>query len=230
MASAAERLQELDKWLRNGSLKKACQEELLGTELVQVMNTINSGAVRATLDKIESALDLAGDPEKSALAEEVERITRASTSLLEAQEPRELQDWSRFRWDDVRDATTKSAKVLRESWARRCEAAFWQESQLASVLEAILPAVAKEMSENASAGKKLGAAFPPSDEARREFDLRVKLSGARKTKLLEGGANEELVAFLLLVAENKATLADLSQAVFQWLKKNKALESVKLTL
>lgn len=228
MTSPMEKAGELDGWLREGSLGRAHEANLLGEELSEALRMIDSTAVKTALQNIERTADLVGEEERVLVADEAERLARAARALLDARGAKELRDWANYRFDDIQQAASKIAKQLRQAWETHCSAAFQQEKQLGSVLGAIRPELARDMLANASAGKMLGERFPPGPDVRREFDERVRAYEKRREELLREGADESVLKFLLRVADDAATLADLSVAIQDWLRRNRALEHIRL--
>jgi hypothetical protein len=219
---------ELDGWLREGSLGRAHEANLLGEELAEALRTIDSAAVRTAFQNVERTADLLGEEERAQVADEAERLAKAARALLAARTAKELRDWSNYRFDDIQQAAFKIAKHVRQIWQTRCSATFQHEEQLGTVLSAIRPELARDMLANARAGKMLGERFPPGPDERSELDRRVRAYEKRREELLKDGADESVLKFLLRVADDAATLADVSTVIQEWLRRNDALEHIRL--
>jgi hypothetical protein len=78
--------------------------------------------------------------------------------------------------------------------------------------------------------EQLGSSLEDAEQSAKEFDVLTTDRDRTKDKLAELGAGEGVVEFLLAVAEQAATLANVTAEVQGWLDDRNALERFKVGL
>ncbi|MGE4201646.1 MAG: hypothetical protein AB7J86_13435 [Vulcanimicrobiota bacterium] len=116
---------------------------------------------------------------------------------------------------------------LLAAWQRRVKTEFGPAGHLGRVLQELADApdlreVAEMMTEVGAEGAKCGARLPVNEEQRRRFArLRAERDEAYAL-LAASGAADDVVEFLQAVAEDRATLEQVTPGVFGWLREKGA--------
>lgn len=121
------------------------------------------------------------------------------------------------------------------AWARRVDSEFEPARKLGHVLKEIaetpdLRYAAERMTESGAKGLRCRDALPITPEQQDRFQSLLKERVEAYELLQATGAEPEVVAFLQAVAEDRGTLAHLTQAVFDWLHRGGAGPRFKIGL
>ncbi|WP_459940951.1 hypothetical protein [Deferrisoma palaeochoriense] len=170
-------------------------------------------------------------PRVSDAAERIAAVAQGMTLEGRADSPEALEAWAQMGWPAVINAVTHLYESLQSVWSRECEALKARANALGRVLER-LPATRELGAEILRIGRQageLGGRFPDEAGRSRLDDLTRRLDEAEH-RLQASGGTEEVQLFLLKAVEGQATLADLSTAVWEWLRSADLLSRFRVRL
>ncbi|MCU0834309.1 MAG: hypothetical protein MUC77_07720 [Chromatiaceae bacterium] len=123
-------------------------------------------------------------------------------------------------------------QLMRRGWKAKIDEAFSATGRLGGVLREIPETrqLGAEMEALIRRAEQLGSSLEDAEQSAKEFDVLTTDRDRTKDKLAELGAGEGVVEFLLAVAEQAATLANVTAEVQGWLDDRNALERFKVGL
>jgi len=224
-------LEELQRWMGDGSLERAATRRRLGEELDAVARVLQNGEpTLARLDQLAAVADLVVQADRNDATREARRLVTAGEALEKADVPASLKAWRELQWPVVADAGKVLLERARSAWGQRCIRAFSDHAKLGEVLERFpgTRELGGRMRRTAHSGQELGKLFPPTPEHRAAFEQALATSEAERTELARG--TEGVTELLLKVTQDNAKLSDLTEDTWKWLRQHGALGLFKLTL
>ena len=224
-------LEELQRWMGDGSLEGAATRRRLGEELDAVARVLQNGEpALARLDQLAAVADLVVQGNRDVATREARRLVTIGQALEKADAPASLKAWRELQWPVVTDASKVLLEGARGAWAQRCARAFSDHEKLGEVLERFpgTRELGQRVRSTARSGLELGKRFPPKPEDRATFEQALAKSEAERAELARG--TDGVAELLLKVTKDNAKLSDLTEDTWKWLRQHGALDLFKLTL
>jgi len=126
-------------------------------------------------------------------------------------------------------------RFLLAAWQQRTQDEFAAAESLGSVLKEIsdgetLRLIGEMMLHASKQGIACSKVLPVSLGSREQFNKAIEERDAAYALLTDSGADAEVVNFLNAVAKEKASLSDVTPAVFTWLQERKATQRFRVNL
>jgi hypothetical protein len=133
---------------------------------------------------------------------------------------------------DLTPAVTQVAELISNGWRARIDHAFSATGRLGVVLREIPETnqLGSDMEALARRAEQLAATIEDAEQNTEQFRALTNERDRTKVMLADLGAGEEVVHFLLAVAERSANLANVTAEVRAWLDARDALECFKVGL
>jgi hypothetical protein len=233
VASASERLQRLEQ------LVPLCEAIRKGAEygaaLAQATGEVrNAAALPGRLENLEPALRAlqgtqylpAGD-----LIPDLEKLEVAGRNLEQCASTEALKD-ARFSVKDVNESLQRVEALVSKAWTARVQAEFGPLERLGTVLAGIPDTKTAGIALQNWATQALTSSRStgPTAESLKQFvEAQTELAG-RLDALGKLGIDAAVRAFLLEVASERATLANMTPEVLAWLQIKKAQSRFRIEL
>jgi hypothetical protein len=225
----------IEQALEDGSLAAAVQARQFGSALGAALSEVSKCGAFDAAEEVVETLDLIGPDltpgERRALEEALAPLRELASMLTSATDASTLGKIpATVRGADV--AAGLIQRQLKDAWRRTLEAEFTATEKLGGVLERLprLRAIGQRLVAAARNALALAAQLP-SARARTVLDRCRADRDAARRELSADGAGDAPVAFLLSVADGKATLGHVTAEVLEWLGQEDALSlfSVRLS-
>jgi hypothetical protein len=133
---------------------------------------------------------------------------------------------------DLTPAVTQVAELISNGWRGKIDQAFSATGRLGVVLREIPETnqLGSDMDALARRAEQLAATIEDAERCTAQFGALSTERDHTKVMLADLGAGEEVVHFLLAVAERSADLGDVTAEVRDWLDARDALERFKVGL
>jgi hypothetical protein len=229
-------LRALEQALDSGDFQRAVQAEQFGDALGQAVGALREKAESlATLEQLVGWGSLVAKKLTPTEAAEVRTALDAldvTAGKLARENPtREELQLVRLEMQTVGMRVEQVKGRFRAAWSLRVREEFEPPAKLAKALQR-LPGqaeLARRMVQTAQAGLALEQRFP-AQAAREEFERRRAERQTQERELAGVGTDTDKVRFLIRVAEERATLADLTPDLQKWLAEQNALGLFNLRL
>ncbi|NVJ15317.1 hypothetical protein [Myxococcus sp. AM010] len=229
-------LSALEQVLDSGDFQRAVQAEQFGDALGQAVGVLLGSA--ESLDTLEQLAGWVPLVAKKLAPAEVAEVRTAldaleaiSGNLTRESPTREELQHLRVDMQAVSMRVEQVKGRLQAAWSLRVREEFEPSGKLAKALLR-LPGqaeLARRMAQTAQAGLALEPRFPVQ-AAREEFERRRAERQAQEGELAGVGTDADRVRFLIRVAEEKATLAELTPDLQKWLAEQNVLGLFKLRM
>lgn len=215
---------------KKADLKFAAEAKQLGedlqtarskySELSNVFDRLEP--LRRVVEELNSVLSPEQHDSLRKAARQIQHVGEEIVTCEERSKLRQLPS----RFIAAKSAVERIEESLHSAWEEYIRDTFEDWAKLGQVLERLeqTASLGQKMNETSEKGLKLAAAFPPSESELERLKSFQKSVSAMRNDLLESGPGEELVGFLLDVAEQQATLAGVSEDIFEWLRQRDALD------
>jgi hypothetical protein len=220
-----------DQLQRLEELVPLCNSIRKGTEyaaaLAQATGEVRKAAAAPNrLESLEPALRLLkGTQQISAdeLIPDLEKLEVAGHNLEQCASSEALKD-ARFAVTDIQEALRRIETLVFRAWADRVHAEFGPFQRLAAVLAGIpdTKAAGTELHKWATSALSVSGHGAPTSESVKQFEQAQAELSDRLEELGTLGIDTAVREFLLKVAGEKATLANLSPGVLEWLRAKNA--------
>jgi hypothetical protein len=231
--SAGERLQRLEQ------LVPLCDSIRKGGEyraaLAQATGEVrNAEALPGRLESLEPALRiLQGTPQLPTgdLLTDLQKLETAGRNLQQCVNTEALKD-ARFSVKDVHEALGRVEALVSRAWVAKVQAEFSPLERLGTVLAGIPDTKSVGSALQNWATRALGVAgsgVPTADSVTLFAEAHGQIAG-RLEALGRLGIDAAVIAFLLAVAGERATLASMTPEVLEWLHAKKAQSRFRIEL
>ena len=173
------------------------------------------------------------EPEDSTVLRDILlKVQRVGKRLTDATDVNVLNDTARELTHAIPVAISQAGQLIKRGWLARINEAFASTGRLGGVLREIPETrqLGIEMESLSERVKKLSSPIADAMNSGKEFESLRKDRDQIHNKLTSLGAGEEVVAFLLAVADQSATLMDVTGEVREWLFGRSALRRFKVGL
>lgn len=226
---ALENLTYVENVLGGNSIESAKDNEVFGEALDKATSAING--VQQLLEecqRLEQVIpELANyleDADRRDLLESASTLARLSLDLVDVKGREELEK-ARYRIISSKSALDDIPKALARAWRSMVQGAFSSDKHLGVVLEGLpdLGELGRELTGVAKLGLLLVEEKPSAERVTLVRELEASASACRvRLGGMEGA--EDVTAFLIGVAQETVTLADLTPAVLEWLGERRLLK------
>lgn len=230
-----QKLDHLQQWIDSEELTVALGRRKLGQEFDSLISVLNQSEEDLRgIDDIKKASNLASDKDidRTTIIRESNRLVTAARLLKNASSADEIREWRRNQWDVVIDSGKAILDLLRDIWNARCEKAFSEHKQLGEILKRFESTsdLGNQMVSVANNGLALKHTFPPGKGDYNKFNNMINNRNNQREKLAKIGGTEGVSQLLLKAADKSATLEDLTEETWKWLKNQGAAEIFRLVL
>jgi len=219
--SAREQLERLEQ------LVPLCASIRKGTEYASALAQASGEVLKAAvlperLESLEPALSLLGGTEQLSAAEikpDLDKLEIAGHHLEQCVSTEALKD-ARFWVKDIREALERVEVVAIKAWAARVHAEFGPLQRLGTVLAEIpdTETAGAALRKWATGALSVSGQSAPTVESVNGFKQAQSEVADRFEALGKLGIDTAVRSFLLEVAGKKATLANLTPGVLEWLR------------
>ena len=220
-----------------GGLQDTIRRRAFGTTIESTI-AIAQGATPNIADVerlggfVETVRKMLGRDERHILRGALQDLQQIGVKVSAAQDQKALEEAGRLLSNDLKKDVTNIKSVLTSAWRRTVEAEFSTIGRLGSVLGQ-MPETQKlglKMKELSGTAERLAGTLVSAKDQIAEIEAlsvrKEKLNG----ELRKLGTDEEVVEFLLAVANQSATLDKLHEKVRDWLSERNALSLFKVRL
>jgi hypothetical protein len=220
-----------------GSIEEAKATRNLGSSINAAVQAATQA--KLTLDKLGSmsafvvlvAPTLNGD-ETQSLGVTLKDLRRIGSALVASNDVAALQEATRLLSHDLGRDITGIQSTLSAGWKRLVEREFGVTGRLGRVLSQLpeTKALGNKMISLYQKAASLAANLESAQKQEKELTQLQKARDEANESLKQLGTGEDVVAFLLAVANQSATVGKLTANVRTWLAERQALELFKISL
>jgi hypothetical protein len=231
--SAREQLERLEQ------LVPLCNSIRKGAEYASALAQANGEVLKAAvlpgrLESLEPALSLLGGTEQLSAAEikpDLDKLEVAGHHLEQCVNTEALKE-ARFWVKDIREALERVEVVATKAWAARVRAEFGPLQRLGTVLAEIpdTETAGTALKRWATRALSVSGQGTPTLESVNDFKAAQAEVAERLEALGKLGIDAAVRAFLLEVAGEKATLANVTPGVLEWLRAKDAHARFRIEL
>lgn len=227
---AIESLKYLEKILANGTLEQAVTHHTYGEALDDALKQVQEAQPKLddfVVARSSSNMVSEGwtETEQQQAVGLLRRVEHCGHKVASANTQHELSQIHH----DIKSAVADLGELQRtmiRGWEKSIQIAFEADAGLAKLLENMPQTqnIGQRLRQHCKAGLALKHNFPPDEAQQASLEqARLGLQQVRD-ELAQSGAGTQLIEFLLLAADKKATLAHLSPDVLKWLKDRDLLQ------